>query len=247
MKNKLKAFAILPIAASLVFFGVQTVTSSLAATEGEGETPATTGASADTIEDCEWYLDGVDSVVTLENTTGMEYVGDDYTLTTAAADEVQVYFSGTIAQDDRCSFYDDVKGAAVEVSWTGTTFTNDDPSDTSLDWTLGETPLESATASSSTSSLDVTYTKQACADQFTAGAAVSITSAASPPLTPASISNGDTGTFLPSATGGSATFAKCTLDAGYSVVLPGGRAPDNPGSTYSFTGPALLTTITVND
>jgi hypothetical protein len=245
MKNKLKAFAILPIAASLVFFGVQTVTSSLAATEGEGETPATTGASADTIEDCEWYLDGVDSVVTLENTTGMEYVGDDYTLTTAAADEVQVYFSGTIAQDDRCSFYDDVKGAAVEVGWTGTEFTNVDGTDTSLDWSLGVTALESTPGTYS--SLDVTYTKQECDDVFAGGTAVSISSEAISPLIPASISNADTETFSPSAAPGSATFAKCTLDAGYSVVLPGNRAPANPGTAYSFTGPALLTTITVND
>jgi hypothetical protein len=244
MNNKLKAFAILPIAASLVFFGVQTVTSSFAATTGEGETPATTGASADTIEDCEWYLDGVDSIVTLENTTGMEYVGDDYTLT-AAADEVQVYFSGTIDIDNRCSFYDDVKGAAVEVGWTGTEFTNVDGTDTSLDWSLGVTALESTPGTYS--SLDVTYTKTECDDVFTGGTAVSISSAAVSPLTPASISNADTETFSPSAAAGSATFAKCTLDAGYSVVLPGGRAPLNPGNPYSFTGPALLTTITVND
>ena len=244
MNNKLKAFAILPIAASLVFFGVQTVTSSFAATTGEGETPATTGASADTIEDCEWYLDGVDSVVTLENTTGMEYVGDDYTLT-ATADEVQVYFSGTSDIDNRCSFYDDVKGAAVEVDWTGTEFTNVDGTDTSLDWSLGVTPLESTPGTYS--SLDVTYTKQECDDVFAGGTAVSISSEAISPLIPASISNADTETFSPSAAAGSATFAKCTLDAGYSVVLPGNRAPANPGTAYSFTGPALLTTITVND
>jgi hypothetical protein len=220
------------------------VTSSFAATTGEGETPATTGASADTIEDCEWYLDGVDSVVTLENTTGMEYVGDDYTLT-ATADEVQVYFSGTSDIDNRCSFYDDVKGAAVEVGWTGTEFTNVDGTDTSLDWSLGVTALESTPGTYS--SLDVTYTKQECNDVFAGGTAVSISSEAISPLVPASITNDDTATFSPSAALGSATFAKCTLDAGYSVVLPGGRAPDNPGSTYSFTGPALLTTITVND
>jgi hypothetical protein len=244
MNNKLKAFAILPIAASLVFFGVQTVTSSFAATTGEGETPATTGASADTIEDCEWYLDGVDSVVTLENTTGMEYVGDDYTLT-ATADEVQVYFSGTSDMDNRCSFYDDVKGAAVEVDWTGTEFTNVDGTDTSLDWSLGVTPLESTPGTYS--SLDVTYTKQECDDVFAGGTAVSISSEAISPLVPASITNDDTATFSPSAALGSATFAKCTLDAGYSVVLPGNRAPASPGNPYSFTGPALLTTITVND
>jgi hypothetical protein len=244
MNNKLKAITILPVAASLVFFGVQTVTSSLAATTGEGETAATTGASADTIEDCEWYLDGVDSVVTLENTTGMEYVGDDYTLT-SESDTVEVYFSGTLDIDNRCSFYDDVRGAAVEVGWTGTTFTNEDVDDTSLNWSLGVTELESTPGTYST--LDVTYTKTACDEAFTGGTAVSISSEAVSPLRPASISDTATATFSPSAAAGSATFAKCTLDAGYRVVLPGGRAPMDPGTPYSFTGPALLTTITVNE
>lgn len=242
MNNKLKAFMILPIAASLVFFGVQTVTSSLAATTGEGETPATTGASAQTIEDCEWYLDGVDSVVTLENTTGLEYVGDDYTLS-SESDTVQVYFSGISDVDNRCSFYDDVRGAAVSVGWTGTEFTNVDASDTSLNWSLGVTPLESTPGTYST--LDVTYTKTECDDAFTGGTAVSISSEAVSPLTPASISDTATATFLPSSL--TPTFAKCTLDAGYSVVLPGNRAPMDPGLPYSFTGPALLTTITVNE
>jgi hypothetical protein len=218
------------------------VTSSLAATTGEGETPATTGASAQTIEDCEWYLDGVDSVVTLENTTGLEYVGDDYTLS-SESDTVQVYFSGTLDVDNRCSFYDDVRGAAVSVGWTGTEFTNVDAGDTSLDWSLGVTPLESTPGTYST--LDVTYTKTACDDAFTGGTAVSISSEAISPLTPASISDTATATFLPSSL--TPTFAKCTLDAGYSVVLPGNRAPMDPGLPYSFTGPALLTTITVNE
>jgi len=93
----------------------------------------------------------------------------------------------------------------------------------------------------------VTYTKTGCDDVFDGGTAVSISSEAVSPLTPASISNVDTGTFSPSAAIGSATFANCTLDAGYSVVLPGNRAPINPGLPYSFTGPALMTTITVND
>jgi hypothetical protein len=110
---------------------------------------------------------------------------------------------------------------------------------------LGVTALESTPGTYS--SLDVTYTKQECDDAFAGGTAVSISSEAISPLIPASISNADTETFSPSAAPGSATFAKCTLDAGYSVVLPGNRAPANPGTAYSFTGPALLTTITVND
>jgi hypothetical protein len=239
MNQKIKALAILPLAASLTFFGLQAMTSSFAETTGEGTTPATTGASASTIEDCEWYLNGVADELLLTNDTGMEYVGDDYTLSAEDTD-VNVYFSGTDLEDTRCSFYDDVRGAGVEVSWTGTNFTS--TTDSSLDWNLGD-----ALETSGNSSLDITYEKGTCDDAFTAGSSVEIDSMAISPLTPASISDLNTATFTPSAAVPGASWAKCTLNASYSVVLPGGRAPASPGSPYAFTGPALSTTITVNE
>ena len=239
MNNKIKAFAILPLAAALTIFGLQAVSASFAATTGEGETAATTGAEASTIEDCEWYLDGVTDILSLSNTDELEYIGDDLTL--SASDEgVKVYFSGTETEDERCSFYDDVRGAGIDVTWDGVAFATE-TLDTSLDWTLG-TALET----SGVSSLDVTYTKATCDDAFTAGGAVSITNLAESPLTPASIDDEATADFTPSAVSG-ATWAKCTMNASYSVVLPGGRTPANPGSPYSFSGPGLTTTITVND
>ena len=241
MNNKLKAIAILPLAASLTFFGLQAVTFSVAATTGVGETPATTGATAQTIEDCEWYLNGVADVLSLINDSGMEYVGDDYTLS-ASDDAVNVYFSGTDDEDERCSFYDDVRGAGVDVSWTGDSFSNVDALDTSLDWDLGD-----ALETSGISSLDVTYVADTCDAAFSSGGAVSISDPADSPLTPASISDASTATFTPSAAVPDATWAKCTLNASYSVVLPGGNTPDNPGSSYTFTGPGLTTTITVNE
>ena len=240
MHNKVKAFAILPIAASLTFFGIQAVTFSVAATTGVGETPATTGATAATIEDCEWYLNGVDTELNLINDTGMEYVGDDYELS-ASDTGVNVYFSGTETQDERCSFYDDVRGAGVEVSWTGDAFSNADPTDTSLDWSLGDL-LET----SGVSSLDITYEEDACDVAFDSGSAVSITDPLDSPLTPASISDLATGSFTPS-NASTPTFAKCTLNAAYTVKLPGGRTPAAPGSSYTFEGPGLTTTITVNE
>lgn len=239
MHNKLKAIAILPLAASLTFFGLQAVSFSVAATTGEGSTPATTGATAVTIEDCEWYLNGVEDELSLTNTSGMEYVGDDYELSVSDAD-VNVYFSGTDTEDERCSFYDDVRGAGVEVSWTGDSFSNADPSDTSLDWELG-----AALETSGVSSLDITYEAGACDVAFSAGATVSITNPEDSPLTPASISDIATGGFTPSSA--TPTFAKCTLNSTYSVKLPGGRTPSAPGSSYTFTGPGLTTTITVNE
>jgi hypothetical protein len=241
MNNKIKAFAILPIAITLTFLGLQAVTSSIAATTGEGETSATTGATAATIEDCEWYLNGVATELSLINDTGMEYVGDDYDLS-ASDTGVNVYFSGTEVEDERCSFYDDVRGAGVDVSWLGEAFSNIDATDTSLDWDLGDITEEAGVAS-----LDITYTAGTCDAAFTAGSAVSIDGTAASPLTPASISDLDTASFTPSAADVGATFAKCTLDATYAVKLPGGRTPAVPGSSYTFAGPALTTTITVNE
>jgi hypothetical protein len=241
MNSKVKAFAILPIAASLTFFGLQAVTSSVAATSsGSVSTPATTGATASTIEDCDWYLDGVATSLALTAEDELEYVGNDYTM---SADDglINFYFSGTETSSTRCSFYDDVKGAAVEVSWTGDSFTA--TTDASLDWALG-TALETGPG---ISSLDVSYTPTAeCDEEFGAGGSVSISDPEDSPLTPASISNDDTGLFFPSSLTES-TFASCTLDATYSVVMPGGRTPASPGDEYSFVGPSLTTTITVND
>lgn len=242
MHNKLKAIAILPLAASLTFFGLQAVSFSVAATTGEGETAATTGATAQTIEDCEWYLDGVTDELSLTNTSGMEYVGDDYELSAEDAGVV-VYFSGTEIEDERCSFYDDVRGAGVDVSWTGDAFENVDAGDISLNWNLGDA-LE--TGAAAISSLDITYEADECDAAFTSGGAVSISDPADSPLTPASISDIATGGFTPSALV-TPSFAKCTLNATYSVKLPGGRTPNAPGSSYTFQGPGLTTTITVNE
>jgi hypothetical protein len=241
MNNRLKAFAILPIAASLTFFGLQAVTSSVAATSSGSEaTPATTGATAATIEDCDWYLDGVATDLALTAEDELEYIGNDYTMSVADAG-INFYFSGTETEDARCSFYDDVKGAAVEVSWTGDSFTA--TTDASLDWALG-TALETGPG---VSSLDVAYTPTAdCDSAFGDGDSVSISNPADSPLVPASISNEETALFFPSSLL-TPTFASCTLDATYSVVMPGGRAPLSPGASYSFVGPGLTTTITVND
>lgn len=241
MNNKLKAIAILPLAASLTFFGLQAVTASFAATSAGSEPfNATTGADAETLEDCEWYLNGVETTLSLVAESELEYVGDNYTLAVEDTD-INVYFSGTESEDDRCSFYDDVQGARVAVSWDGVSFVAGG-GDTSLDWSLGD-----ALETSGTSALAIAYaTGSSCDVAFTSGLTAEITSDATTPQIPASIGNAATAGFDPTALTGS-TFAKCNLNASYSVVMPGGRAPDNPGSAYTFTGPTLTTTITVGE
>jgi hypothetical protein len=241
MNNKLKAIAILPLAASLTFFGLQAVTASFADTiAGSEGIPASTGADADTLEDCEWYLNGVDTTLSLEAESDLEYVGDNYTLAIEDTD-INVYFSGTSTPDARCSFYDDVQGARVAVSWDGISFVAGG-GDTSLDWDLGD-----ALETEGTSALEIEYaTGTICDAAFTSGLTAEITSGATTPQIPASIGNLATAGFDPTALTG-ATFAKCNLDASYSVVMPGGRTPANPGTGYTFTGPTLTTTITVGE
>jgi hypothetical protein len=241
MNNKLKAIAILPLAASLTFFGLQAVTASFADTiAGSVGIPASTGAEADTLEDCEWYLNGVDDTISLIAVGSLEYVGDNYTLAVEDTD-INVYFSGTSVADERCSFYDDVQGARVAVSWDGISFVAGG-GDTSLDWDLGD-DLET----SGTSALEIEYaTGTSCDAAFTSGLTAEITSGATTPQIPASIGNTATASFNPTAVTG-ATFAKCNLDASYSVVMPGNRTPANPGTGYTFTGPTLTTTITVGE
>jgi hypothetical protein len=241
MNNKLKAIAILPLAASLTFFGLQAVTASFAATSaGSDPTPATTGADADTLEDCEWYLNGVDPTISLVAESELEYVGDNYTLAVEDTD-INVYFSGTSTPDERCSFYDDVQGARVAVSWDGVSFVAGG-GDTSLDWDLGD-----ALETTGNSALAIEYaTGTTCDVAFTSGLTAEITSGATTPQIPASIGNAATAGFDPTALA-APTFAKCNLDASYSVVMPGGRTPANPGTGYTFTGPTLTTTITVGE
>jgi hypothetical protein len=241
MNNKLKALAILPLAVSLTFFGLQAVTASFAATSaGSDPTPATTGADAETIEDCEWYLDGVDTTLSLVAESELEYVGDNYTLAVEDTD-IDIYFSGTPTEDVRCSFYDDVQGARVAVTWSGVNFVAGGD-DTSLDWALGD-PLETT----GSSALAIGYaTGTSCDAAFSSGLTAEITDDATSPQIPASITNSSMTGFDPTALTG-ATFAKCNLDATYSVVMPGGRTPANPGTGYVFTGPTLTTTITVGE
>jgi len=240
MNNKLKSFAILPVAGALMFFGLQAVTASFADTSaGSDPTNATTGAEAATIEDCDWYLTGVEESISLAHDGQIEYIGDDYELE-AENLNINVYFSGTQIEDERCSFYDDVRGAYVAVTWNGTAFVAGGD-DSSLDWSFGDL-LETA----GVSSLDITYTAQSCDPAFSAGVAAVITDQSATPQVPASISNASTDAFTPSDLV-APTFARCSLNASYSIKMPGGKAPDNPGSSYTFSGPQIDTTIIVGE
>ena len=251
MNQKLRNLATGFAATCLAVYAFSGISMGSAAT-GVGGTDSfgtNASASADTLAACAWYVSGVDPSVSLTNTSGMEYVGDDYELTGSNSSDISIFFSGSDSADTRCSFYDDEKGVAVNVSWTGTTFAKGG-GDASLDFQAGDALENPANNVDGQSSFNITYTAGAgsCTGGWTSGATERITGVATPPLTPASIADVDVATnFSPTLTGGSATFASCNLNASYATWLPGGKTPSNPGSSYSFTGPTLTTTVVINE
>lgn len=250
MKKKISQIAIGFSAVCLSVYGFSGISMGSAAT-GVGGTAlfdTAADASAETLAACAWYVSGVDPSVSLTNTSGMEYVGDDYELSGANSAPISIFFSGSDSAGTRCSFYDDEKGVSVNVNWDGTAFTKGG-GDTSLDFAAGDALEDPTVNVDGQSSFNITYDADAgsCTGGWNSGATERITSGATPPLTPASIADLDVAAnFSPTLTGGSATFASCDLSASYSTWLPGGKTPQNPGNPYNFTGPILTTEVVIN-
>ena len=233
-KKKLAAFFAIPVSTLLVIVGTQSsIIASAIVVEGEDETPITTAGSADTLEMCGWRISGVASSITLANTDPtLEYVGSEYAL--AGVDEdILIYLSGSGTESTRCSFYGDYKGAQVKVSWTGTSFTS--APDTSLNW------------STSDKALTIAYTDTGCSDDWVTESSVTINAAfdTGDEVIPAKILATSVDTALeysPAAVSG-ATFPSCGFSADYSTAIPSGKVPTSAGTTYSFTGPTLTSTL----
>lgn len=241
MVAKLRQLLIGLAAVTMAVFGFSGINTSIAATSvgGDASQDATTTASADTLPACSWYVTGLASSIALTNGDDMEYVGNDYTLE-ATDEDITIFFSASDTANERCSFYDDEKGVAVEVSWVGESFTAGGL-DTSMDFAVND-----ALETEGNVTVDIVYAGECSAD-WIAGGTTSI-GVDSSPLTPASITNTSVNdNYTPTLKGGTATFATCTLDASYSTKIPGGKTPLNPGTSYSFTGPTLTTTVTIND
>lgn len=238
--NKKKVTAILtsPIAALLLIGGLQSTVNAVATeVEGDAATDVTTAAAADSILQCGWRITGVDEAITLANADpDLEYTGVDFDL--AGTDTgVNVYLSGDEAEDTRCSFYNDYKGAQVKVSWSGDEFVSSRSgvADTSLSWMVSEEPLL------------VTYTDDTCAASWTTQSDLTIATGftVGNELVPAAIpatAVDSAAEYDPSAKTG-ATFPSCGFSASFSTAVPGNQTPNSPGATYQFAGPTLTTTL----
>jgi hypothetical protein len=241
MKTKqLIATLAAPVSALLILAGTQATVGAMAGTvvEGTAVTDATTAASADSILQCGWRIGGVSSTISLANEDStLEYTGSSYSLS-GTDDAINVFLSGSTEEDTRCSFYNDYKGAQVKVGWDGTSFTSRtlaNADDSSLSWNVSDSPL------------GISYTDAACTDDWTTESSLNISGAFSlgSEIVPAAIPATAVDSSLeynPSAKIGP-SFPKCGFSASYSTAIPSGKTPNAPGSTYSFTGPELSTTL----
>jgi hypothetical protein len=233
-KKKLAALFAIPVSTLLVIVGTQSsIIASAIQVEGVGETPITTEASADTIEMCGWRISGVDPSITLANTDPtLEYVGSEYALA-GEDDNILIYLSGGETESTRCSFSGDYKGAQVKVSWTGSTFTSSP--DTSLNWNTSD------------KALTIAYTDTGCSADWVTESSVSINAAfeTGDEVIPAKIlaASVDTALEYSPDSVSSPTFPSCGFSADYSTAIPSGKVPTAPGTTYSFTGPTLTSTL----
>jgi hypothetical protein len=235
MKNKkLAATLALPVSALLIILGTQSGVGAFATgIDGVAETPITTSASADTILQCGWRISGVESTISLANAVPtLEYVGTEYAL--AGSDTgILIHLSGDATEGTRCSFYNEYKGAQVKVSWDGVAFTGSP--DNSLGWSVED------------SALGITYTDTDCVAAWVTEPSLTISAAMVPAgeVVPAAIlaTSVDTSIeYSPDAVTG-ATFPSCGFSASYSTAIPLGKTPGSPGTTYSFTGPTLTSTL----
>ena len=240
INKKLAAILSVPVSALLVIAGTQSSIGAFAATgiEGTASQDATTSASADSILQCGWRINGVASTISLANTDPtLEYVGSEYSLTGADSD-INVFLSGSETESTRCSFYNDYKGAQVKVSWDGTAFTSRtaaDAADSSLSWNVTDKALGIAYADADCSVDWTTESELTINGAFTTGSEV----------VPAAILATSVDTSLeydPAAKTG-ATFPSCGFSATFSTAIPSNKTPNSPGAQYSFSGPELTTTL----
>lgn len=238
--KKLAALLAVPVSALLVITGTQSSIGAFAATriDGTATQDATTSASADSILQCGWRINGVEPTISLANADStLEYVGSEYSLN-GSDTGIKVFLSGSSTESTRCSFYNDYKGAQVKVAWTGASFTSRtaaSETDTSLSWDVSDSPLR------------LVYTAGTCTTGFTSSDSVTVSSAfvTGSEVVPALIPRDAVDTsaeYNPSAKE-SPTFPSCGFSAAFSTAIPSNKTPNSPGSQYSFTGPTLTTTL----
>lgn len=200
----------------------------------EGETEA---GIAETTADvvvppwCGWNINPVTSNITLSS-EGASYVGEDLLLT-GSTSAVNAYVGGAESAEaapssDNCSWFGKTPQSAsfdVEIAEGNARFTavSGGLSDSAMDWELSEEPLVIANDFSDGCAADG-FTPNAGATMFASGTTNAWT-----------ITDFDV-----------VTNNFCNYSVDYTATIPGGMMPTYGDSTYTFTGPSLIHTLTTN-
>jgi hypothetical protein len=194
------------------------------------------GAQADVLAQCAWWLDGVDTSLSLGSELNAPYVGD--ALAISAEDEsVSLYFSGGEAADTACGIYvDGSAGIDLTVELAELAFVGSP--DTSMNFDLdANNPLLVQMAVNGSS---VSCSTDGVWDDYSSASPV-VVDTATTPETVFGITDGsvrDPIEFDPPA----GSLPNCDLSMTYSTEIPQGLIPDSSG-TYTFVGPAMTVTI----
>ena len=219
--NKKKIFA--AIAAPFAIVGLisaLTVTSAGFAAEptAPAGVPGTTSSSVGTKPQCSWTLSGVEATMALTSAESELYSGTALAISGSDAD-ISASVSGT-----DCSWYEYKKGATITITTPESPkFSINDVSDTTMDFAL---------TTGSPMSLAITHT---CAPEFVDDVTASI-GGVSISAEPFSIAKSAT-----------STTSTCTYSMSVGSTVPAGKSPKNAGSSYALVGPALTTTLTLED
>jgi hypothetical protein len=218
--------------ASFAVFG----TASATWEEPDGGGAASTDSSVATDLWCTWYATGFLSTITLAGAEGAEYEGEAFELTGEDADQAALV-SGYVAEaaptvgegQEDCSWYNAEKGLTVTITGTGAGFTSRteaESDDNSLGWDLANSPLA------------VTFTpdpEDACSEDWILEDGLTIDS---------NLDSVDAATIAWAAD--MSTSESCQWDTTFSTAIPANLTPANPGSTYTFVGPTLTTSLEFN-
>lgn len=193
---------------------------------------ATTSASVVVPPWCGWNINPVVSSITLAPSGGAKYLGADLTLN-GSTSSVNAYVGASTGESvalapDNCSWFGKTPQAAtfaVTIASGDDSFTATSTGgrDTAMDWSLSTTPLGIAN----------TFDDGCEASGFTPNAG-------------ASMSTSGTSTAWSILSGAVSTNDFCSYSVAYTATVPGGKLPTYGNSTYTFTGPTLLHTLTTS-
>jgi hypothetical protein len=228
------------IAASMLgmVVALSSVTSGFAAGGSEPTEGASTAGSAATSATvvvppwCGWNINPVVSSITLAPNAGAKYLGEDLALT-GSTSSVNAYVGATSGATEalgpeNCSWFGKTPQAAtfaVTIASGDDSFTATSTAgrDTAMDWSLSSKPLGIAN----------TFDAGCEAAGFTPNAGASMQAAGT----------SNTWSILSTAV---STNDFCSYSVAYTATVPGGKLPTYGDSTYTFTGPILIHTLTTS-